>query len=86
MNPGEHEDVLDACVVGLKDETWGERVVAAVVLRQGATIDGLQSHVQAHLASFKRPQAFHVTDELPRTSTGKLLRRNVIPILEELGL
>ena len=82
----EHEDVLDACVVGLNDETWGERVVAAVVLRDGATLEGLQKHVQAHLASFKRPEAFHVTDELPRTSTGKLLRRHLIPILEEQGI
>jgi acyl-CoA synthetase (AMP-forming)/AMP-acid ligase II len=82
----EHEDVLDACVVGLSDETWGERVVAAVVLREGATLDALQTHVQSHLASFKRPEKFHVTDELPRTSTGKLLRRHLIPILEDLGL
>jgi acyl-CoA synthetase (AMP-forming)/AMP-acid ligase II len=82
----EHEDVLDACVVGLPDETWGERVVAAVVLREGADIDGIKGHVQAHLASFKRPETFHVTAELPRTSTGKLLRRHLIPLLEDLGL
>jgi acyl-CoA synthetase (AMP-forming)/AMP-acid ligase II len=82
----EHEDVLDAAVVGLSDETWGERVVAAVVLREGASLEGVQNHVQSHLASFKRPEAFHVTNELPRTSTGKLLRRHLIPLLEELGL
>lgn len=82
----EHEDVLDACVVGLPDDTWGERVVAAVVLRDGATLDGIQVHVQQHLASFKRPEKFHVTEELPRTSTGKLLRRHLIPLLEDMGL
>ena len=51
-----------------------------------ATLDGIQDHVQKHLASFKRPEKFHVTEELPRTSTGKLLRRHLIPLLEDMGL
>ena len=82
----EHEDVLDAAVVGLKDETWGERVVATIVLRDGGSIDAIEAHAHEHLASFKRPDAFHVADELPRTSTGKILRRHLIPVLEELGI
>ncbi len=82
----EHDDVLDAAVVGLNDETWGERVVAAVVLRDGGSLDAVQEHVRAHLAGFKRPESIHVTTELPRTSTGKLLRRHLVPVLEELGL
>ncbi len=82
----EHDDVLDAAVVGVNDETWGERVVAAVVLRPGGSVDAVDEHARAHLAAFKRPDAFHVADDLPRTSTGKLLRRHLIPILEELGI
>ncbi|MEM7337572.1 MAG: AMP-binding protein [Actinomycetota bacterium] len=82
----EHSDVLDAAVVGLEDETWGERVVAAVVLREGGSLEAVQAHVQDHLASFKRPETIHLADELPRTSTGKLLRRHLIPVLEDLGL
>ncbi|MEM7272332.1 MAG: AMP-binding protein [Actinomycetota bacterium] len=82
----EHGDVLDAAVVGLKDETWGERIVAAVVLRPGGSTDALTEHTRQHLAAFKRPEAIHVTDDLPRTSTGKLLRRHLIPVLEDLGL
>lgn len=82
----EHSDVLDAAVVGLEDEIWGERVVAAVVLRDGGSIEAILGHVKDHLAAFKRPQSIHVTDELPRTSTGKLLRRHLIPVLEDLGL
>lgn len=82
----EHGDVLDAAVVGIEDETWGERVVAAVVLREGGSIEAIEGHAREHLASFKRPVAIHVTDELPRTSTGKLLRRHLIPVLEDLGL
>ncbi|MDH3684413.1 MAG: AMP-binding protein, partial [Acidimicrobiia bacterium] len=82
----EHEDVIDAAVVGLADETWGERVVAALVLREGGSLDAVQAHITQHLAGFKRPENIHVTTELPRTSTGKLLRRHLIPVLEELGL
>ncbi|MCP3987906.1 MAG: long-chain fatty acid--CoA ligase [Actinomycetia bacterium] len=82
----EHSDVLDAAVVGLNDETWGERVVAAVVLREGGDLESVQGHLKDHLASFKRPETIHVTEELPRTSTGKLLRRHLIPVLEDLGL
>ena len=82
----EHRDVLDAAVVGLPDETWGERVVAAVVLREGASLEEVENHLKKHLAPFKRPRSVHVTDELPRTSTGKLLRRHLIPVLEGLGL
>ncbi len=82
----EHGDVLDAAVVGIEDETWGERVVAAVVLRDGGDLGAVETHVREHLASFKRPEAFHVTEELPRTSTGKLLRRHLVPVLEDLGL
>ena len=82
----ECEDVSEAAVVGLSDETWGERVVATVVLRDGGSVETIQAHCKEHLAAFKRPDAIHVTDELPRTSTGKLLRRHLIPVLEELGI
>ncbi len=82
----EHPDVIEAAVVGLSDETWGERVVAAIVLREGGSLDAIQTHVHDHLAAFKRPENIHVTEELPRTSTGKLLRRHLIPVLEDLGL
>lgn len=82
----EHDDVVDAAVVGLADDTWGERVVAAVVLRDGGSVEAIQEHLKAHLAGFKRPETIHVTDELPRTSTGKLLRRHLVPVLEDLGL
>lgn len=82
----EHDDVADAAVVGIPDETWGERVVAAVVLRQGGSADAVAAHAKEHLASFKRPDAIHITTEVPRTSTGKLLRRNLVPILQELEL
>jgi acyl-CoA synthetase (AMP-forming)/AMP-acid ligase II len=79
----EHPDVIDAAVVGLPDDTWGERVVAAVVLRPGGSVDEVMAFARQHLAPFKRPDPIFVTDTLPRTSTGKLLRRHLVPVLEE---
>jgi acyl-CoA synthetase (AMP-forming)/AMP-acid ligase II len=78
----EHPDVVDAAVVGLADETWGERVVAAVVLRPGGSVDDVKAFAKEHLAPFKRPDPIFVIDTLPRTSTGKLLRRQLAPVLE----
>ena len=80
----EHPDVLEAGVVGVPDEEWGERVVAAVVLREGSGgIEMLEAHCRAKLASFKRPERILLMDELPRTTTGKLLRRNLIPLVKD---
>ena len=79
----EHPDVLEAAVVGMPDEEWGETVAAAVVLRPNASVDegGLGEHCRAHLAPFKRPSQLVLVDALPRTSTGKLLRREVPALL-----
>jgi len=79
----EHPDVIEAAVVGVPDETWGERVVAAVVLRPGVGTDDVAAYVRDHLASFKRPEEILVFEELPRTSTGKLVRRDLLPLVEE---
>jgi O-succinylbenzoic acid--CoA ligase len=79
-----HPSVLEAVVVGVPDEEWGERVVAVVVLREGSGgIDVLQAHCRAKLSSFKRPERILLMDELPRTSTGKLLRRDLIPLVKD---
>ena len=75
----EHPDVLEAGVVGMPDETWGERVAAVVALREGAaaTAEDLVAFCAGRLASFKRPERVVVVDELPRTSTGKVVRRDL---------
>ncbi len=84
----DHPSVLEAAVVGLPCTEWGERVVAAAVVREGSgtTGDDLVAHARGRLAPFKRPEFVHLMDELPRTSTGKLLRRDLIPMLTDLGL
>jgi acyl-CoA synthetase (AMP-forming)/AMP-acid ligase II len=73
----EHPDVLDAAVFGVPSEEWGESVHAVVVPRAGREIDipALEAHVAQRLAGFKRPRSWQVRDELPRTESGKLLKR-----------
>jgi long-chain acyl-CoA synthetase len=77
----EAEGVTDVGVFGLPDERWGERVCAAVVARVGPTAPGLVDAVDAfartRLAPYKRPKAYVVVEELPRTATGKLQRHRL---------
>ena len=67
--------MLEAAVIGVPDEKWGERPKAFVVLRPGAerrAEDELLAHVAGALARYKCPRRGRVLDELPRTSTGKV--------------
>jgi acyl-CoA synthetase (AMP-forming)/AMP-acid ligase II len=69
--------VTDCAVVGLPDESWGEIVAAFVVLRDPGTDFGLADAIAAcaGLTRYKWPERLAVVEELPRTATGKLLRR-----------
>ncbi|MGY3555439.1 class I adenylate-forming enzyme family protein [Williamsia sp. R60] len=81
-----HPDVIDVAVVGVPDEEWGQRIEAAVVVRSGFTVDenDLHDYVKASLRSSKTPSRFFFWPELPRTETGKLVRRNVLAkVLED---
>jgi fatty-acyl-CoA synthase len=68
-----HPSVLEAVVIGVPDEKWGERPKAFVVRRGGAEVNETEliGYLQAHIARFKIPKAVEFLDELPRTSTGK---------------
>jgi o-succinylbenzoate---CoA ligase len=74
-----HHDVADAAAVGRADSEWQEAVAAVVVLREGADADPeeLRRHCLRSLAGFKVPKRFEFVSELPRTESGKLLRREL---------
>jgi len=73
----QHPNIYDAAVFGVPSEEWGESVHAVVEPRPGHDIDltALESYAGEHLAGFKRPRTWEVRDSLPRTESGKLLKR-----------
>ncbi len=75
-----HPDVAEAAVIGVDDEQFGQRLAAFVVLTgagAGVTADELKQYVRENLANYKVPREITVLDELPRNSTGKIVRRDL---------
>ncbi len=72
-------EVLECAVVGVPDEEYGERVTAFIVPREGHEVDpaSLKDWLRARLAGFKVPKEFIVVEELPKSSTGKPLKREI---------
>src|SRR3954454_24743489 len=72
-----HPQILDVAVFGIPDDEWGERVHAIVQAKPGETIDldELRAFAEPLLANYKRPRTYEVRAELPRTDSGKLLKR-----------
>lgn len=77
-----HADVKDAAVVGVPDETRGQVPIAFVELEEGAEFDesGLRAFCRERLATYKVPRTVRVIDQLPRTATGKVLRRVLLDL------
>jgi long-chain acyl-CoA synthetase len=79
----EHPAVSEAAVVGVPDESMGEEVGAAVVLREGAeaTPDEIRAFVKERVAAYKYPRKVWIADELPKGPTGKILKREIkVPV------
>ena len=75
-----HPAVQEAAVVGVPDSYRGETVLAYVVLRQGAAVPSaaeLIEHCRAEMAVYKAPREVRFVDALPKTTSGKTLRRNL---------
>ncbi len=74
-----HPDVYEAAVFGIPSDDWGETVHAVVVRRPGSDLDddAVREHARAHLAGYKVPRSISWMDELPKTGSGKILKREL---------
>jgi len=78
-----HPDIKECAVVGVADSTWGERVVAALVMREGAGLDAdaLRAWSKERLASYKVPKDVLAFKELPRNAIGKVSKPDLKKII-----
>ena len=83
----DHQEVAEAAVIGKKDDIKGEAIAAFVTLKDGAEgnagkVDELKKHVVRKIGPIARPQSVYFTAELPKTRSGKIMRRLLRDIAE----
>ncbi len=74
-----HPEIVEAAVVGVPDEKWGERLRAFVVRRQGSalTLDGIVAYCEGRISSIKTPKDVVFIDQIPRNANGKVLKTSL---------
>jgi acyl-CoA synthetase (AMP-forming)/AMP-acid ligase II len=74
-----HPDIMEVAVFGVPSEEWGESVHAVIVKRSGSALDedAVQAFAREHLAGYKVPRSVSFVDEIPKTGSGKVLKRDL---------
>jgi fatty-acyl-CoA synthase/long-chain acyl-CoA synthetase len=74
-----HPAVADAAVFGIPSDEWGESVHATITVYDGQSVtdEELQQFCREHLASYKLPRSFDRMDEIPRSASGKVLKKEL---------
>ena len=70
--------LLQPLIIGVDDEQYGQRLKAVIVKKGEITEDEVRAYVKKNLAGYKQPRDVEFVDELPRTSTGKVLKRELM--------
>jgi acyl-CoA synthetase (AMP-forming)/AMP-acid ligase II len=72
-----HQGILEAAVIGIPDNHWGEAVKACIVLKEGSSVtaDEIISFCKQHLAHYKAPKSVEFLDALPKTGSGKISKK-----------
>ena len=75
-----HPNVADCATIGVPDEIYGEEIVTYVIPRQGKQLnkEELLNFCKKHISEFKCPKEIIITNEIPKTASGKLMRRKLV--------
>ncbi|MGB5062014.1 MAG: AMP-binding protein, partial [Candidatus Promineifilaceae bacterium] len=82
-----HTAVANACVVGVPDAEWGQKVAALVQLRPGTALTEaeLLAHCRERLAGYKQPRLIRFAADLPQTASGKIARNTIVDIMSDVA-